>query len=335
MDPQRQKAAAAWLSVASNSTLIVLKLLVGAAIGSVSVISEAIHSGVDLLAAIIALVAVKTAGRPADREHPFGHGKAENLSGTIEAVLIFLAAGWIIYAAVMKLLHPSRLEALDWGVAVMAFSAAANWGVSRLLFDVGRRTESVALEADAWHLRTDVYTSLGVMAGLGAIRLSELVWSGQHFHWLDPLAAMVVAALIIRAAYHLTVKSALDLMDMKLPAEEEAWICNLLRGYLPTVRGVHRLRTRKAGSYRFIEFHIFVDSSMSVAKSHGLVHQISARIREHFPDASVTIHVEPCRGDCRQRCAEGCFLTEEERLTVRRGKKGLPESKPSHSIQRP
>ena len=170
---QQKKVAVARLSVVSNSVLVVGKLLIGAAIGSVSVLSEAIHSGVDLLAAAIALLAVRQSGLPEDEQHPYGHGKVENLSALVEALLIFLAAGWIIVEAIDRLIHPAELESAWLGVAVMGGSSAINWFVSSRLFAVGRETESAALEADGWHLRTDVYTSLGVMGGLG------LVWGGR------------------------------------------------------------------------------------------------------------------------------------------------------------
>ena len=172
----KRKASVARLSVISNTTLMLLKLAVGLAIGSVSVISEAIHSGMDLLAAIIALFAVKISGKPADQHHPFGHGKVENISGTVEALLIFLAAIWIIYEAIKKLLNPQPLEDVGWGVAVMFVSAMVNIFVSRTLFKVGKETDSVALQADAWHLHTDVYTSAGVMAGLGIIWLGSFLF---------------------------------------------------------------------------------------------------------------------------------------------------------------
>src|SRR5512136_1708331 len=148
MDAQRQKSAVAWLSVISNTALVTGKLIIGLLIGSVSVISEAIHSGVDLLAAVIALFAVKTSHRVADEDHPFGHGKVENISGTIEALLIFLAAGWIIYEAAHKLIRPEPLEAVGWGVGVMLVSSIANIVVSQMLFKVGRETDSMALQAD-------------------------------------------------------------------------------------------------------------------------------------------------------------------------------------------
>ena len=160
-----KKTGVAVLSVASNSLLIVLKIVVGLLIGSVAVISEAIHSGIDLLAAVIALFAVRASSARADEQHPYGHGKVENISGTIEALLIFAAAAWIIYEAVRKLIDPDEIDMPVWGVGVMLVSAMVNIFVSRRLFKVGKETDSVALQADAWHLRTDVYTSVGVMVG--------------------------------------------------------------------------------------------------------------------------------------------------------------------------
>jgi cation diffusion facilitator family transporter len=297
MELQRRKTSVAWLSVISNSTLVLLKLTVGFAIGSVAVISEAIHSGVDLLAALIALFAVSTSGKPADEEHPYGHGKVENLSGTIEALLIFLAAGWIIYEAARRLIEPRPMHAAAWGVAVMGFSAVANVVVSQMLFKVARETDSVALEADGWHLRTDVYTSVGVFVGLGIVMLHERVLPRVELHWMDPVAAIAVALLIIRAAYQLTVKSARDLMDVSLPPEEEAAIRRYIASLGPAVRGFHKLRTRKAGAARFVDFHLLVDPEMSVGNSHEVSDRIAAHIQQEFPNSSVTVHIEPYEGD--------------------------------------
>ncbi len=161
------QSRAAAVSVASNSLLIFLKVTVGLVTGSVSVLAEAIHSSLDLLAAIIAFFGLRAADKPADREHPFGHGKWENVSGSIEAVLIFIAAVWIIYEAIKRILHGGEVELLGWGIAVMAVSVVANILVSRHLFKTAKIHDSLALEADAQHLRTDVITSLGVMAGVG------------------------------------------------------------------------------------------------------------------------------------------------------------------------
>src|SRR5512140_2013178 len=197
MDAQKRKERVALLSVLSNTTLVVMKLIVGLWIGSVAVISEAIHSGVDLTAAVIALFSVKTSSLPADGKHPFGHGKIENISGTVEALLIFIAAGWIIWESVAKLLLPWPVTTVGWGVAVMFISAVANSVVARKRFRVGKETDSVALIADGWHLRTDVYTSAGVMAGLAVIWIGESLFPDVELHWLDPVAAIGVALLII------------------------------------------------------------------------------------------------------------------------------------------
>lgn len=310
MDNARRKSNVALLSVISNITLVILKLVIGLAIRSVSVISEAIHSGVDLLAAVIALFAVRASGQPADREHPFGHGKFENISGTVEALLIFLAAGWIIWEAIQKLMHPHGLKNVGWGAGVMLLSAIANMFVSHKLFKVGKETDSVALQADAWHLRTDVYTSIGVMTGLALIWIAEAAFPGEHFHWIDPIAAILVAVLIIKAAYELTIKSARDLLDVSLPDEEEKWIKNYLEKIDSGVKGYHRLRTRKAGSDRFIEFHLLVSPDMSVKESHRITEEVTQDFRQQFSDATlVTIHIEPCDGNCSNSCAQAEICT--------------------------
>ncbi len=309
-----RRQSVALLSVASNTLLIALKVVVGLAIGSVSVISEAIHSGVDLLAAVIAWLAVRTADQPPDEAHPYGHGKFENVSGAVEALLIFVAAGWIIYESVEKLLHPTPLEGVTWGVAVMAVSAAVNLFVSSRLFKVGRETQSIALLADAWHLRTDIYTSVGVMVGLALIYLGERFWPGTPLYWLDPLTAIAVALLIVHAAYSLTMQSARDLVDSSLPPEEERWIRETIVQFASRgVKGCHRLRTRKSGADRFVEFHMLVDPDMSVQHSHDLAEELSSAIERHFVHTNVLVHVEPCDGSCPDHCLEGCLVPEQER----------------------
>jgi cation diffusion facilitator family transporter len=314
MEMQQRKSRVAWLSVLSNVTLVVLKLIVGIAIMSVSVISEAIHSGMDLLAAVIALVAVKNAGVPPDRDHPYGHGKIENLSGTIEAFLIFVAALGIIWQAVLKLLgHGEELKDVGVGVAVMGVSMVANYIVSHMLFKVGKETDSMALQADAWHLRTDVWTSMGVMGGLAVIGVGErFLPSSINLHWIDPVTAIAVALLIIRAAWDLTRDAARDLMDASLPEAEERWINDYLKRLAPTVLGMHRLRTRKSGSSRFVEFHIQVEPAMTVADSHEITDRIGGDIAARFPGTTVTVHVEPCDLACIPACREGCLLTPEQ-----------------------
>ena len=305
--PHDRKARVALLSVVSNTALVAIKLIAGFLSGSVSIISEAVHSGVDLLAAVIAFVSVRKAGKPADDDHPFGHGKYENISGALEALLIFVAAAWIVKEAIHKLLVPEPLGVLGWGIAIMLVSAATNAFVSRLLMRVGEETDSIALRADAWHLRTDVYTSIGVMAGLTIIWAGEHLWPGARLAWVDPVVAIAVAMLIVKAAWDLTAESVRDLLDVRLGADEEAWIRGYLGGLYPQVQGFHRLRTRKAGATRFVDFHLIVEATMTVADSHRLSDAIIEAIAGHLPRAHISIHVEPCDGKCKPVCAAGCL----------------------------
>jgi cation diffusion facilitator family transporter len=313
---QRRKENVALLSVISNSLLVVIKLVVGFLSGSVSILSEAIHSAVDLVAAVIAMFSVKTSSIPADRKHPFGHGKFENMSGTIEALLIFVAAAWIIFEAIKKIVNPQPIEYVGWGVGVMLVSALVNVVVSKMLFKVGREADSIALEADAWHLRTDVYTSAGVMISLALIWMGDQLFPDVELDWLDPAAAIGVALLIFKAAYDLTMRSAKDLLDVQLPVEEVAWVRRLIMEHRPVIHGFHQLRTRKAGNFRFVEFHLKVDPHMSVMDSHDITKVLKKKIGAQFPGTTVTIHIEPCDSECVDKCIEGCLLPEEARRKV-------------------
>jgi len=308
-----KKVKVALLSVFSNTLLLILKIAVGVAIGSVSIISEAIHSGVDLVASAIALFSVKTSEIPPDRDHPWGHGKIENISGTIEAILIFFAALWIMFEASKKLFHHVDVSEPGIGVLVMVLSVFVNIYVSRRLFQVGKETDSVALIADAWHLKTDIYTSAGVMLGMVALYVQGIVKLPADLYWVDPAAAMIVALMIIRAAYNLTIQSARDLIDAGLPVEEVILIKQLILDHKGDITGFHQLRTRKAGRFRFVEFHLILDQKMSVQDSHELTNHINTHISELLPGTSVTVHVEPCDGSCSKKCLEGCMLSESER----------------------
>ncbi len=308
MQRQAEKNSVATLSVVSNSALVLFKLVIGALTGSVSVISEAIHSGVDLVASVIALVAVKTSGKPADETHPYGHGKIENVSGVIEALLIFAAAAWIIKEAVQKLLHREPLESIGWGVGIMLISSVVNVIVSQKLFAVGRKTDSSALLADAWHLRTDVFTSLGVMFGLAVVMVGKKLWPETDLSWVDPVAAIMVACLILKAAYDLTLSAGKDLLDVRLPIEEEKQITAIVSNAHSGIKGLHKLRTRKAGHVRYVDLHVQVDPGMTVETAHHLTHLVANRIRESFPETFTTVHVEPWRdipGEARPEPLKG------------------------------
>ncbi|RPJ60326.1 MAG: cation transporter [Dehalococcoidia bacterium] len=316
MEKQKQKTAVALLSIISNSLLVVLKLAVGIITGAISVLSEAAHSSMDLIASIIAFFAVRISARRPDAEHPFGHGKVEDISALAEALLIFIAAIWIIYEAIHKLVNPQPLETVNWGVAVMLFSMIANIVVSRMLFIVGKKTESPALIADAWHLRTDVYTSAGVMTGLALIWLGNIIFPQLNLVWIDPVAAIAVAILICRAALKLTIDAIKDLIDTSPPPEELMWLSTYLKGLYPTVRSIHRVRIRKAGAARFIDLHVVVDPKMTVSESHAITEKMTADIRERMSGADLTVHIEPCDGGCKKSCISGCMLAEDDRKTM-------------------
>jgi cation diffusion facilitator family transporter len=281
------KMKAARISVVSNSLLVAAKLSVGFFMGSVAVLSEAMHSGLDLMASVIAFYAVRKAGKPADERHPYGHGKWENVSGVVEALLILLAAVYIVYEAVHRLQHGSTVSHLGLGTAIMALSAVVNWFVSRYLFRVAGETDSVALEADAWHLRADVYTSLGVLVGLGLIFFTKLTI-------LDSVAAIAVAALIIKSSVDLTKSAAADLFDARLPREDEEIIKKVLSGYQEGCVDFHRLRSRKSGSMRFIDLHLVVPRKWSIEEAHQVSDRIEKEIRESLANTQVIIHIDPC-----------------------------------------
>lgn len=301
----REKTSIARLSVASNLLLVIMKLSVGIMIGSVSVISEAIHSGIDLIAAVIAYFSVRTSSKPPDSEHAFGHGKLENISGTVEALLIFVAAGLIIWEAYKKLIEPFELEDVSLGIAVMLISAIVNFYVSSKLMKTAKRTESIALEADAWHLRTDVLTSFGIFAGLVAIKLTGI-------KILDPIFAIFVAVFILKAALELTVKSVKDLLDTKLPAEEEREIENIIRDHPRQLVGFHELRTRRSGSDRFIDLHLVVSKELTIEQAHGLADHLEEDIKKRFPRCSVMIHVEPC--DENDKCLDCAAICNSRKI---------------------
>ncbi|MDR0723799.1 MAG: cation diffusion facilitator family transporter [Endomicrobium sp.] len=295
------------ISVFSNIILTLAKLFVGLCIGSISIISEAAHSLVDLVASLIAYFAVKEASKPADKQHPYGYGKFENVSGTIEAILIFIAAIYIIYEAADKLLNPLKMQMPVAGVLVMFFSASVNFFISKKLFITAKKEHSIAIEADAWHLRTDVYTSLGVMSVLSIIAMFELFLQGINIYWLDSVAAIFVATIIVKTAYKLIVKSSKDLFDVSLPEDEVKLIEETIEATNIGISGYHALKTRKAGNKRFVEFHILVNPQMSVLQSHEITRQMKYEISKRLENVTVTVHVEPCDNTCTLKCQKGCF----------------------------
>jgi cation diffusion facilitator family transporter len=286
-----KKTRTASLSVASNTILIIMKSVVGILSGSVSVISEAIHSTMDLLAAIIAFFSVRVSDKKPDEEHPYGHGKVENISGVIEALLIFIAAIWIIYEALDKILNRKEIENIEWGLIVMSISAVINFFVSRQLYKVAKETDSIALEADALHLRVDVLTSLGVAVGLG------LIWI-TGYYILDPIVAIIVAILILRESYILLKNAYSPLLDTKLPDAEIEIIKDAINKNKFGCVDFHQLRTRKGGHLKYVDLHLEVPQRYSVKESHDICDAIEKDIESKIRNIEVHIHVEPCVGNC-------------------------------------
>jgi cation diffusion facilitator family transporter len=276
----------AWLSIAAAIATILLKGVAWKLTGSVGLLSDAIESFVNLAGAIMALWMLTLAALPADNDHAHGHGKAEYFSSAFEGFLILLAAVSIAYAAFDRLMNPRPLEAVGIGLLVSVAASAINFATARVLLGVGRKHNSITLEADAHHLMTDVWTSVGVIGGV------VLVWITGAL-WLDPVIAMLVAANIVWTGWQLMRRSAAGLMDISLPAERLQDIEALLDGYRTQGMDFHALRTRQAGSRTFITLHVLVPGQLTVREGHDWAERIEADIRGALPHAHVTTHLEP------------------------------------------
>ncbi len=290
---RKEIAKVARLSIYSNTLLLIIKLAAGFSMGSISVLSEALHSGIDLLAALIANYSVRKAGKPADDVHTFGHGKFENVSGTIEAILIFIAAIIILYKAGEKII---RIGGIDYdlvgaGIVIMGISTAVNFYVSRRIMKVAKKAESIALEADAYHLTTDVYTSIGVFIGLILIQLTK----NPIF---DPILAIIVALIILKASYDLTSRSVSGIMDVRLSDNEENLIKSIISEHYSLYAEFHDLRSRMSGAQRFVDLHLVVPKNQHVVDAHEFCDHLEKDIMEKIPNLSLLIHIEPCEIDC-------------------------------------
>ena len=276
----------AWLSIAAACLIIVLKAWAYWLTGSVALLSDALESIVNLAAAGMALFALTVVARPADDDHPFGHDKAEYFSSGVEGVLILLAAIAIAFTAIDRLLHPQPLQQLGFGLAISFVASVINFAVARVLFKAARTHHSIALEADAQHLMTDVWTSIGVLLGVGAVRVTG--WS-----WLDPVVAVGVALNIVTTGVALMRRSVLGLMDTALPADDLRAIEEVLDRYRAQGIAFHALRTRQSGARRFVTVHVLVPGAWPVKRGHDLAEAIEQEICERLPHGSVLTHLEP------------------------------------------
>jgi cation diffusion facilitator family transporter len=289
-DNHKKIVSVARLSIYSNTILLLIKLISGLLMGSISVLSEALHSGIDLLAAFVANYSIRKAGQSADDDHKFGHGKFENMSGVIEALFIFIAAIIILYESSKKLLEVNKVEFVGTGIIIMGISAIVNIIVSKRMMKVAKEAESIALEADAYHLTTDVYTSIGVFIGLVLIHIT-----GNPI--FDPIMAIIVALIIIKASYDLTKRSLAGLMDSKLSDKEEEIIKTIISEH-PSHVEYHDLRTRMSGAERFVDLHLVMPKDSHIDDAHKFCDHIEKDIRDKIPNLSITIHVEPCNTNC-------------------------------------
>ena len=285
--PPASRARPAFVSIVSNTLLIALKLAAGAITGSVAILSEAIHSGIDLIASIVAFTSIRKADEPADDTHPYGHGKLENLSAQIEGMLILIGAGVIIFEAVSHLIDNTPVESIGIGIAVVGFSAVTNFGVSGYLRRHATATGSPALAGDAAHLRTDAYTSLGVLVGLVLVKVTG-------YERLDPIVALVVAFAILRAGLQILTTSSRALVDETLPADELDAIRETVHAFGPSgVAGSHKLRARRAGTARHVDLHVQFRAGTTLEDAHRVAHELQDAISLRLGGADILIHLEP------------------------------------------
>jgi len=280
--------------------LVILKFSIAFLTGSISIFAQTADSFLDVIAVLIAFISIRVSTRPADEEHPFGHGKIESISAIAQAILIFIAGGLIIYSAINRIISEEAVELTEAGIGVMAVSIIASILLSRHLLKVAKANDSLALEAIGHNITADVYSAAGVMVGLLIIRIT-------HLEILDPIIAMLVSVIILKSAYNVLKKSFSGLMDTRLPGAEEDEIAACLKEHSEQLVGFHELRTRKAGSQRFIDLHLIMPRGASIEDAHRICDHLEQDLEDKLTNTSITIHVEPCDVECNQ-CSVDCTL---------------------------
>lgn len=295
-----KKSGVVLLSITSNVLLLTLKTTAGILTGSVSVLSEAVHSATDLIASLVAFMAIRHSETPPDENHHYGHGRIENLAGVFEGLVLFMVGGWVIVAAVQRILHGGGLELVEMGIVVMIISAVVNFFVSRWLLKVAKETDSRAVEAEGYNLLTDVWGAGGVALGLVAVWITG--WTV-----LDPIIAILIGGLILWTAYRLMSGSIRVLLDESLPGEEIELLQCLITEEIesePRIIGFHKLRARKSGSHRHIDFHLQLKPETTLREAHIISDALEDRIRKNLPNSDVLIHLEDDRS-LRERVLGG------------------------------
>ncbi|MFC2025516.1 cation diffusion facilitator family transporter [Chloroflexota bacterium] len=295
------RIGAAKLSIAVVIGLIVVKVIVAFITGSISISAQATDSFLDLFAVGITFFAIRMASMPADKEHPFGHGKVEGIAATVQAVLIFTAGGVIIYSAIRRIIVGTTIELTEAGMGAMLVSIIASIFLSRHLLKVSRATSSLALEASARNIAADVYSAAGVLVALVIIRFTRV-------SIIDPIVAIGVAIFILKAGYDVIRKSFGELVDVRLPKAEESEIISCITEHSGQLVGFHAVRTRKAGNQRFVDLHLVMPKNASVEEAHLMCDHLELEIKTRLHNSSITIHVEPCKIECAQCYILSCDL---------------------------
>ncbi len=289
---QREKQWAATSSVLAAIGLTGFKLIVGLSTGSLGILAEAAHSGLDLVAAVMTFFAIRISGRPADRDHPYGHGKVENLSALFETLLLLVTCAWIILEAARRLLSGRiDLEVTVWSFVVMTTSIVVDFSRSRVLYRAAKKYNSQALEADALHFSTDIWSSAVVLLGLFSVTLADRFRSLDVLHYADSVAAIIVALIVVYVIVNLGMRSVRALLDTA-PSGMDREIVAAVE-LLPGVHDCHQVRIRASGPQLFIDVHVLVDGRQTLQEAHDLTEEIERAIRGVAPDSDVTVHPEP------------------------------------------
>jgi cation diffusion facilitator family transporter len=289
---EREKRWAATSSVVAAVGLTAFKIVVGVATGSLGILAEAAHSGLDLVAALMTLFAVRISGKPADTQHLYGHGKVENLSALFETLLLLVTCAWIIWGAVHRLVaHRLEIEVTVWSFAVMATSIVVDVSRSRLLYRTARKYHSDALEADALHFRTDIWSSSVVIVGLVCVKISEWAPAAGFLRYSDAVAAIAVALIVVQVSVQLGVRTTQALVDTAPPGVDRKVVAAVEA--LPGVTNCHHVRVRYSGARPFVDVHVLMDGTQTLREAHDLTERIERAIEQILPEADVTVHPEP------------------------------------------
>ncbi len=305
------KVRITYISIGVNIVLTTIKLIIACITGSSSILSESAHSASDLITSFIALFSVREAEKPADRDHPYGHGKFENIGSLFEALIIFTSGILVSYKAIRSIILKSHIVDLDLGIGVMLFSAVVNFFMSSYLIKKGRELNSPVIEADGWHSRTDVFTALGVFVALILIKFT-------HITIIDPIVALVVATVIFSIAIKIGLRSFNVLVDTSLPSTVEEKIKEILDKYKGEYIEVHSFRTRSSGQDFYIDMHMVFADSTPLKKAHLLTEKIEREIESVLPHSKTLIHIEPCDSGKQLKnrvCRKKTCLSEEDFLS--------------------